>query len=131
MKNNNIVSRVFDIVRSAPLGLGLLAISAALPVYELAHGDPVGAAALAVSFSPIGIRAGGALAGRQIALKSRLERSIDRLGYRERIMATTTDQWCDRQTARVVCGASGHLQAYQELCERNSETAELTWLPHI
>jgi hypothetical protein len=73
----------------------------------------------------------GVLIERQLHLRDRLEHNIETHGYSDRLMAPTTDEWCARQTARVVSENHGMLEQYKALCEQRSETARLLWLPHI
>jgi len=124
--------------RTAPFGLGFASFglgSAALEVsVATMDGIPqslryaiIGAAAVQVTaLSVLGTMA----ANDQFRLGERLETAIERTGYNDRVLATTTT-WCDRQTATVVCEQSGHLEQYRQLCAQNQATARLTWLPHI
>ena len=123
-------------MRTAPLGTGFLGIfgfEIILNASELRTDNTaimaIGALATAVEVTGLGL--GGALIRRQISLKQRLEDSIERHGYEERIFAQTTDEWCTRQTARVVAEDNGVLDQYKELCEQRTSTAQLAFLPHI
>lgn len=126
--------------RVAPLGYGLVAYG--IGTMALTTGlvranqqaDPmlssltVEIAAAGLAFSTL---FGAKLIKNQQALYQRLEASIERTGYNDRIFALTTDEWCSRQTARIVCEAAGVLPQYEQLCDERQETAAYTYVPHI
>lgn len=73
----------------------------------------------------------GVLAKKKIDLRNRLEHSLDRSGFNERVFALTTETYCDRQAARVACESYGVLAEYEDVCEKNAATASFKWVPHI
>lgn len=109
-------------------GLGILALEC------ISEPDPqktITRAGLAIGLVAAYAFSGGRLVKRQHALHDRLESSIERHGYDERVFAVTTDEWCNRQTARVVCEAAGVLPQYEQLCNERQETATHAYVPHI
>lgn len=126
--------------RTAPFGYSLIAFGVGNGALFLAltstnqEADPT-LSAITVGASVVGILAnivfGKRLVKRQQSLYTRLENSVAQNGYDERVFAVTTNEWCNRQTARVVCEAAGVLPEYEQLCEARKATAELTYLPHL
>ena len=57
----------------------------------------------------------------QFDLRKRLENSVTKHGYDERVFETTISEWCDRQTARVVAKNYGYLEEYVSLYESNKD----------
>lgn len=134
----NVFKRSLDSFRAAPLGFALVAAGSGIPFgYEAFmsavtdNGANVVDALVMTPPASLWVAMGGLLISRQLKLKHRLEASVERVGYTDRAFATSTDEWCCRQTARVVCKNADALSEYAELCESKSETARLKWLPHI
>jgi len=71
---------------------------------------------LLMSINIIGTLAGAALTIRQFKLRHRLESSVSKHGYNDKIFEPTIPLWCDRQTARVVTKNCGNLNDYVALC---------------
>lgn len=64
-------------------------------------------------------------------LRDRIEAVLDRRGFDDRIMGVTTEQYCNRQATLVACENYGCPEQYAALCQSNSASAKVTWLPHI
>ena len=136
----NIVSKAVDVIRTAPYGYSLLGLDATAVGLEVAMLHEAGgvshpmvalaAGAITVSETVLGAYAGTYIADR-FSLKRRLEQSIEGHGFDERAFGVTTTEWCDRQTASVVCRNAGVLPEYEALCDQKAETARLRWLPHF
>jgi len=134
----NMFRRSVDTIRSAPLGVSYILESVSAPfAYGVAHSaisneafnyiDPL----LLAPSSCITVVMGALLIRRQLRLKHRLEDNIEKRGFSVREFALTTDEWCGRQTAQVVCRNADVLPEYKQLCKERSETARLKWLPNI
>jgi len=69
----------------------------------------------------------------KINLRNRLEAALTLGGFNDRVMKTTTEEYCTRQAARVACENvdMNYLDRYTALCAENAENAYYTWLPHI
>lgn len=120
-----------ETVRAAPLGSAFSAANLAVMAYfELPEHVPPYQKIGAGVITALGVAIGGGLAAKQLDLMDSLEDSMKRVGYNERILAPTTDYWCDRQTARIVCDRHAVLEPYEALVEANRD-ATLTWLPHV
>lgn len=70
-------------------------------------------------------------AQKKIELRDRLEVILERDGFSERVMATTTQEYCTQQAARIACENTGYLEVYEGLCGQRSDTNKFTWLPHF
>lgn len=125
---NEAIKRATDTLRATPFGLSALALHVAGTGVIAAEAGMNDRSYVAAA---VGIAASSFLIFRQARLIHRLEDTIERQGYNDRIFALTTPAWCDRQTARVVCQNAGVLPQYEELCEQNSDTARFTYIPHI
>lgn len=126
--------------RIAPLGhsliaygVGCSALSIGLVCINQEANPTINAITVGVAAASIvgNVVFGSRLIKRQQSLYRRLEASLAQDGYNERIFAVTTDEWCNRQTARIVCEAAGVLPEYEELCEARRDTAALTHIPHL
>lgn len=120
-----------ETVRAAPLGSAFTAANLAVMAYfelpdHVPHYQKIGAGVI----TALGVAIGSGLTAKQLDLMDNLEDSMKRVGYNERILAPTTEYWCDRQTARVVCDNRALLERYEALVEANAN-ATLTWLPHV
>jgi hypothetical protein len=126
-----------ETIRTAPYGSAAVIFQSFMgsaAIYEFDHFDSPFAKAAAlgmIAISALGGTMGAKLVGEQLELKERLEGIMDRRGYNDRIMAERTDEWCDRQTARVVCEKYDVLDQYEQLCEERKESAKFSWVPHI
>ncbi len=123
--------------RTTPIqiGLTLLSLSVASVYANSELGENNNPADVA-DWAVISINLGSAglnsvLAYKQVKFRNRLESKLEDKGFNERVMSRTTTTYCARQAARIACENTGHLDEYTELCEKNSEKASLTWLPHI
>lgn len=130
MNNPSLIKRATDNLRTAPYALGMTGFELGVTAFVMAEGSRL-SDVLAIPTGAFGVVLGGLVAAKQFRLRHRLENSIERVGYSDRVMDPTTKTWCNRQTARVVCANAGYLDEYVALCERRSETAALNWLPHI
>jgi hypothetical protein len=87
----------------------------------------IGGAAMCVGVSALQSEG----AERQLNLRDQLEKNIASHDYQDRFFASTTEEWCNRQTATVICQKNGVLDKYQQLCEELQDSAKFTWVPHI
>ena len=126
----NIVRWAGDTLRTAPFGFSLAAINLVSPVIGLVEDGPELSDLSAMPVSAFGLAMCGILVARQFRLRHRLERFVRNDGFNEAAFQRTTGEWCNRQTARVVCRNSGHLEEYEALCEQNPH-AHLTRLPDL
>lgn len=131
MKSGNILKKTSDTLRSAPLGFSLVAMNLVNPVIIAAEFHVDASDAVTIPVSAVGLFFSGALVARQLVLGNKLEATAERRGFSERVMSETTDEWCNRQTARVVCENNGALDQYIELCDSRRESAQLKFIPHI
>lgn len=136
MSAPNILRHPIEAFRTAPtpcigttVSVGAAAMLASVTPEAEGYIQNVGWSVVAgnIAMAGIGIRLGM----RHFSLRHRLERILERGGFDERAMATTTSDWCTRQVARVACENYGHLDKYKTLQEQNSEDAKFSWLPHI
>lgn len=127
-----------ETVRTAPFGSALMGIQIPAIAYNVrnaleSYSPESTATSLAAASLCIGalVVARCNLVERQLNLKERLKGSIEREGFNDRILAPTTDEWCNRQAARVACEKFDMLAEYVELCDSRADTAKLTFIPHI
>lgn len=113
------------------LGSGLSLLGLTCINHEVDSGLRALTAGMTVANMAVNTVLGRGLIKKQRSLHRRLETSVAQNGYDERIFATTTDEWCSRQTARLVCEAAGVLPQYEALCEERRQTAALTHIPHL
>jgi hypothetical protein len=66
-----------------------------------------------------------------IKYRDRIESVLDKSGFDERTMNSTTRRYCARQAAMVACEMYGYSEEYAALSKRCAENSQLSWLPHI
>lgn len=71
------------------------------------------------------------LVNRQLRIRDRVERNVEKNGFDERFFEPLTDEWCNRQTVEVALESTEYLDQYRQLCEKRSATAEFRELPHF
>lgn len=127
----------YESFRTAPLGVSLtaagvgeMAIVASM-VAESAPGRPLTEALGVLAIDAAGTLCGTWLARRQFKLRERLEDSLERRDYDNRIFEPTTQEWCNRQTARVVLEGTDAIDSYEALCATQADNTQLNWLPHF
>ena len=113
-----------DFYRTAPLGETIFLMSAGQ--IPLTYDDPLilGASILISLY-------GVALTAKQFRLRRRLEKSVSKHGYIDKVFETTNKKWCDRQTAIVVTKNCGNLDDYIALCESNKGKISFPSLGHF
>ncbi len=128
----NQVQSTVRVLRVAPLGNGFLVFNTALLAIELAQGD-YGMAIGSVVGDLICLK----LSSDQYLLKRRLATILDDRGYSDALLKPTTEEWCSRQSTRVLleerdaANGTSHLADYTRLCEESAPSSSLSWLPHI
>ncbi len=128
----NVIKRSVDALRTAPFGFSLIGLTILNgPVLALTENGAEALDLLVIPLDGASVAIGGIFVVRQYRLRRRLEDSIERNGYDDRLFDPTTKEWCNRQTARVVCGNSGDLAQYEALCEQKRATNELPRMPHV
>lgn len=106
--------QVLDFIRTAPFAYSLFALDASTGGFMLSTDYPY-----AVSINIIGGGLSIFLMQQQFKLRKRLEKSISRHGYNDRVFSKTTPTWCDRQVGMLVARNAGELDSYMDLCENN------------
>jgi hypothetical protein len=129
---SNLLKKSIDTFRTAPVGTGrvILGTSGLAVEAELLAHNPNIYEALPAPLILASIAIGGLKAASKNRLRDRLEASIERQGYNDRVFAKTLGTWCSRQTARVVCKEYGYLEDYEKLCEQ-ADDLDYKWIPHI
>lgn len=130
---SNILKKSIDAMRIAPAGIALgtvdtVGLAAEIKVLtdatEVYHAAPF-------PFIVAGIAVAGLKIAKQYRLKEHIELLIEEKEFDDRIMAVTTNTWCARQTARVVCKDHDLLPEYEAVCKETEAKAKFTWIPHI
>jgi hypothetical protein len=127
----------YESFRTAPIGMSFATagigemVIAATAVAESAPGRPLAEALGVLAVDAAGTLCGAWMTRRQFRLRERLEDSLERRDYDNRIFEPTTQEWCNRQTARVVLEDTDAIDSYEALCETQADNAELKWLPHF
>ena len=128
-----------ETIRTAPVYVGYLA--AASTVYFIASealtsGQHMTMAALAVPAATLYVGFDYVACGSMdsirnlITKRERIADSVTTHGFNERILQTTTNEWCSRQAARVALEPFNMVDQYEELCAQNT-AREFPELPHI
>ncbi len=132
MQGREVFAHPIRSFRTAPLGYAVTGF-VSIPTSESLLDPNVGSynflAALAVEAA--GVYAGGWLAARQFRLRTRLEASFEAHGFDERIVETTAEEWCARQTTLVTCEQYGARQDCEEYYAGRSGAMQFPWLPHF
>ena len=102
---------IVDFYRTSPIGETLFLINAG----QIPFNDNP----FLISMGIFGSLVGVAITTKQFKLRHRLESSVSKQGYNDKIFKTTIPEWCDRQTARVVAKNCGNLDDYVALCDTN------------
>lgn len=72
----------------------------------------------------------GLLAVGKLRLRNRVEDAIDRQGYDERIVRTTSASYCGRQATKMACERTGHLDEFFDTVNDPGYSKQFSWLPH-
>lgn len=133
-----IPKRTIDGLRTAPFGIGEIAIGLTIDaVPAMAHeitdtrpGDIAVNVLIFICGSSF-VYQGISKARSSFALRKRIENHIDNHGYSDRALESTVPLYCSRQAARVACGATGHLDEYEKLCESSELLIICSKVPHL
>lgn len=125
--------------RTAPVQLSGLALEVGIVgllayTIESTEGSPLPTNTVEATAYAANIAMGivnGIYAGKNIALRNRLEASLERTRFNERAFSVTTETFCGRQAARIACENYDVLPEYEAVCDQNSSKAQLMWVPHI
>lgn len=108
--------KAIDFYKTAPVGETFVFYSLSMIPVDLSLNAP-----LLLVFPITGLISGVGLTRRQFKLRERLESSIEKFGYQDRVMELTTEEWCNRQTARVVAQDNDKLDEYNNLRNTTGE----------
>lgn len=125
-RSKSLIRRTVDIFRTAPVYESVVVSSiASIPLNIYADNSLFVAIRLASAASFL------LITKKQFNYKKRLEESMRRHGYQEKIMELSVREWCSRQTARVVAEDYGKLSEYESLCQRKKKTMKNKFIPHF
>lgn len=133
-RNDGLFMRAVDGARTIPLAIAVIVPSYAAGIPFAIHRlQSQNYAVVAVFSGSLVLQTlnAGSLAKRQFALRKRLETSIKRNGFDDRIFGKTVEHWCDRQTARVIARNADALDSYEALCDEKRPIQAFSWLPDV
>jgi len=125
-----------ETLRTAPVQIasiiGTSAVGATCASIAMESSEPVAMFTWAGAALNIGAAVvHGVKAHRRIALRNRLESSLEARGFEERVMERTVRAYCIRQAALVACENEGYREEYLQLCQQNVDTMQFSWLPQV
>lgn len=136
MKVSEILAHPVESFRTAPIALLGVAASSGMSALMIEVASDVQGSDEVLTLGTAGFTAALALRGiyltsRSFKLRDRLENSLATNGFNDRIFATTTPDWCTRQTALVACEQFDKASDYQALCEQYEDQSKFTSIPQI
>ncbi len=124
---------MFDTLRTVPVQASTMAINtllATLVSTELHHASEA-LTSPGVIMNTAAIVCNGVMAVGKIGLRNRVEGIIDRHGYDERLVRTTSVSYCGRQATKMACERTGYLEEFFKTVNDPGYSKDCSWLPHL